>query len=245
VLDEVTSPCVDGGDPNAPADQERTPNGGRINMGAYGGTPYASMSPTWMPDTEPANQPPQVTILAPPDGISLYYRYGVGIFAEANDLDGQVVSVEFFANGEKIGQDLDGSDGWSMEWTEHSAGEYRVVARATDDDGATANSTEVIVRLHSGASRSSRRYKTDIEDLAFDAQDVLKLRPVAFRWKATDHQDVGLIAEDLAEQLPDLVVYDQQGRPDGVKYDRVALYLLAVVKQQQQRIAALEASKED
>ena len=44
VLDKVTSPCVDGGDPNdAPAD-EPMPNGGRIDMGAYGGTPYASMS---------------------------------------------------------------------------------------------------------------------------------------------------------------------------------------------------------
>ena len=241
VLDEVTSPCIDGGDPNAPVGQERVPNGGRINMGAYGGTPYASMTPTPACDANAANQPPQVTILAPPDGISLYYQYGVGIFAEANDLDGYVVSVEFFANGEKIGQDLDGSDGWSMEWTEHSAGEYKVVARATDDGGAAADSTEVNVRLHSGASRSSRTYKTHIEDLAFDHGKVLKLRPVTFRWKATDHQDIGLIAEELAEQLPDLVIYDPEGKPDGVMYDKVALYLLAVVKEQQRRIEALEA----
>ncbi len=44
VLDDVTSPCVDGGDPSADASGERWPNGGRINMGAYGGTAYASMS---------------------------------------------------------------------------------------------------------------------------------------------------------------------------------------------------------
>jgi hypothetical protein len=45
VLDRVTSPCVDGGDPNADPSDEPMPNGDRINMGAYGGTVQASMSP--------------------------------------------------------------------------------------------------------------------------------------------------------------------------------------------------------
>jgi predicted outer membrane repeat protein len=44
VTDDVTSPCVDAGDPNDPVAEESTPNGGRINMGAYGGTLEASKS---------------------------------------------------------------------------------------------------------------------------------------------------------------------------------------------------------
>ncbi|MCX5637170.1 MAG: LamG domain-containing protein, partial [Planctomycetota bacterium] len=44
VLDKVTSPCVDGGDPAVDPVGEPMPNGGRIDIGAYGGTPYASMS---------------------------------------------------------------------------------------------------------------------------------------------------------------------------------------------------------
>jgi prepilin-type processing-associated H-X9-DG protein len=44
VLDKVTSPCIDGGDPDDDVLDEPMPNGGLINMGAYGGTPYASMS---------------------------------------------------------------------------------------------------------------------------------------------------------------------------------------------------------
>ena len=43
-VDEVTSPCIDAGDPASPFDLEPAPNGGRINLGAYGGTPEASMS---------------------------------------------------------------------------------------------------------------------------------------------------------------------------------------------------------
>ncbi|OHB64670.1 MAG: hypothetical protein A2168_02970 [Planctomycetes bacterium RBG_13_50_24] len=44
VLDNVTSPCIDCGDPAADPSGEPIPNGARINMGAYGRTPYASMS---------------------------------------------------------------------------------------------------------------------------------------------------------------------------------------------------------
>jgi hypothetical protein len=49
VLDKVTSPCVDAGDPNADPSDEPLPNGGRINIGAYGGTPEASLSPAQSP----------------------------------------------------------------------------------------------------------------------------------------------------------------------------------------------------
>lgn len=45
VLDEVTSPCIDAGDPNVPVGDEPEPNGGRVNLGAYGGTNEASKSP--------------------------------------------------------------------------------------------------------------------------------------------------------------------------------------------------------
>jgi len=44
VQDDVTSPCIDAGNPNSPIGLEPFPNGGRINMGAYGGTKEASKS---------------------------------------------------------------------------------------------------------------------------------------------------------------------------------------------------------
>jgi len=44
VQDDVTSPCIDAGDPNSPIMHEPFPNGGYVNMGAYGGTSEASKS---------------------------------------------------------------------------------------------------------------------------------------------------------------------------------------------------------
>lgn len=44
VKDDVTSACIDAGDPMSPIGLEPFPNGGRINMGACGGTAEASKS---------------------------------------------------------------------------------------------------------------------------------------------------------------------------------------------------------
>ena len=44
ITDDVTSPCIDAGDPMSPIGREPFPNGGIINMGAYGSTAEASKS---------------------------------------------------------------------------------------------------------------------------------------------------------------------------------------------------------
>lgn len=94
---------------------------------------------------------------------------------------------------------------------------------------------------------SSERYKTNIENLETNPDMVLQLQPVRFQWKTTGHRDIGLIAEEVAQLSEDLVIYDKQGRPDAVKYDKVSLYLLETVKELKaendllkQRLDALE-----
>ena len=45
ILDDITSLCIDTGDPNSVFENESFPNGSRINMGVYGNTTEASKSP--------------------------------------------------------------------------------------------------------------------------------------------------------------------------------------------------------
>ena len=45
VNDSQTSPCIDAGNPASDFSNEPSPNGGRINMGAYGNTAQASKTP--------------------------------------------------------------------------------------------------------------------------------------------------------------------------------------------------------
>jgi len=49
----IPTPNIDRGDPDGPVGDEPMPNGGIINMGAYGGTPEASMSPGPLPTFPP------------------------------------------------------------------------------------------------------------------------------------------------------------------------------------------------
>jgi hypothetical protein len=46
VLDDVSSPCIDSGDPDTCIGFEPNPNGSVVNMGVYGGTAEASLSPS-------------------------------------------------------------------------------------------------------------------------------------------------------------------------------------------------------
>ncbi len=91
-----------------------------------------------------------------------------------------------------------------------------------------------------GIPSASKRYMKNIRRPEIDPEEVLKLHPVRFEWEATDEEDIGLVAEDVEEIFPDLVIHDGEGNPDAVKYDRVVLYLLELVKAQQQKISALE-----
>jgi hypothetical protein len=117
--------------------------------------------------------------------------------------------------------------------------------------GIAAGSGTTVVADNDGKlwkQSSSQRYKTNIETLDADTDGVLCLRPVRFQWKTTGQEDMGLIAEEVEKVSKDLVIYDNEGRPDGVKYDKVALYLLSIVKKQQKenediknRLAAMES----
>ena len=57
VLDGVDSRCIDAGDPSDDIGLEPNPNGGRINIGAYGGTSQASKSPSGISEPICTNPP--------------------------------------------------------------------------------------------------------------------------------------------------------------------------------------------
>lgn len=73
---------------------------------------------------------------------------------------------------------------------------------------------------------SSQRYKHDIEDLKLDSSKIAQLRPRSFKWNANDEESFGLIAEEVAEIYPELVIYNDKGEIQSVKYDMLSVLLL-------------------
>jgi hypothetical protein len=96
-----------------------------------------------------------------------------------------------------------------------------------------------------GTVLSSRRYKEDIQPLGDFRAALAQLRPVSFRYKKADSDgskplQYGLIAEDVAEVLPDLAVFNKDSLPETVKYHLLPTLLLAEHQQQEQTITAQE-----
>lgn len=92
-------------------------------------------------------------------------------------------------------------------------------------------------------STSSRRYKQDISDVDIDPAAVLALRPRMWRDRRECENDpdtgqhyVGFIAEEMDEAgLHQFVIYDEDGQPDAIAYDRLAVALVALAQSERKQ----------
>jgi hypothetical protein len=84
-----------------------------------------------------------------------------------------------------------------------------------------------------GMMMSSARYKRDIHDMNEASSNLMKLRPVTFRYK-DDPQGIkqyGLVAEEVARVYPELVSYDH-GKVESVHYLTLTGMLLNELQKQ-------------
>lgn len=89
---------------------------------------------------------------------------------------------------------------------------------------------------------SSYRYKENVTNYQIpNAFNLLNIQPKHYTRKDTGNEEIGYIAEDLDELgLKDLVVYDEKGRPDAINRKNIPVYLVEIIKNQEQRINQLE-----
>jgi hypothetical protein len=79
-----------------------------------------------------------------------------------------------------------------------------------------------------GTVSSSRRFKKEIKPMDHASDVILGLKPATFHYKSdkTNRPEFGLIAEEVAEVNPDLVVRDENGEIYTVRYEAVNAMLL-------------------
>jgi hypothetical protein len=95
-----------------------------------------------------ANTPPLVSVTAPANNATYTAPANVTITADASDPGGAVTKVEFFQNGNKLGEDS--TSPYSYDWVNAGAGVYSLTAVATDNQGATTTSSPINVTINSG-----------------------------------------------------------------------------------------------
>jgi hypothetical protein len=93
--------------------------------------------------------------------------------------------------------------------------------------------TQVVIDANGqlGTVSSSRRYKEEVRAMADASERLLKLRPVTFRYKKPNALgkkpiQYGLIAEEVADVFPELVVLNKDGQPETVAYHVLPALLL-------------------
>lgn len=138
------------------------------------------------------------------------------------------------SNNILVGHNVDGTLGESNAIHIGNEGSH-LTCQIAGIFGVTVGGTGIPVNVDNagnlGTVVSSRRFKENIEDMGLASSDILKLRPVTYTLKSDKESRVqpGLIAEEVAEVMPGLVVY-QDDQPFTVRYDQLPVLLLNEVK---------------
>jgi uncharacterized protein YfaT (DUF1175 family) len=83
--------------------------------------------------------------------------------------------------------------------------------------------------------------KKDVEDYSGSLDVIKRLQPKKFVWKSSNQPDIGFIAHEIEEAIPQGVV---MGAKDGeqfqmIRYNGFVVYLVGAIKEQQQLIEDL------
>lgn len=83
---------------------------------------------------------------------------------------------------------------------------------------------------------STASEKHDVETLTDAIDTLLQLRGVSYTWNHSDKPDIGFIAEEMAEVMPEIVGFDEAGKPIGIDYGRVTALIVEATKDQQRQL---------
>jgi hypothetical protein len=83
---------------------------------------------------------------------------------------------------------------------------------------------------------SDRRMKENIEDASPQLEVINNIQVREFDWKINGHHEVGLIAQELNDLIPNVVLEggdDVSELPWGVDYGKLTPYLIKAIQEQQ------------
>lgn len=119
-------------------------------------------------------------------------------------------------------------------------------ANATFGGSITVNSLITNGAVYSNAglltntNPSSREYKKDIKDIDLKSKRLLDLKPKSFVWKNNNQKDIGYIAEEIKDTIPELYIDD--GITKGFDIAKLPFYIVELIKVQH---TTIEKQKEE
>jgi hypothetical protein len=100
-----------------------------------------------------------------------------------------------------------------------------------------------------GISASSQKYKENIKNMSKDSEKIYDLRPVTFTWKKSLFKTLppatkqfGLIAEEVKNVIPEIVLFDKENNPRSINYTDLIPMLLNEIQKLKKEVDALKKS---
>jgi hypothetical protein len=163
-----------------------------------------------------------------------YYNIGLGYFAGSNIVAGSN-NIEIDSSGT-----ADESD--TIRIGTQGAQKKTFIAGIS---GTLVKGATVVINSNGklGVIKSSARYKKDIQPLANRSQGLWQLRPVTFRYKQDPQgeRQYGLIAEQVANVYPELVVRGEKGEVESLQYEELIPLMLNEMQHQRAALNTLKA----
>jgi hypothetical protein len=107
--------------------------------------------------------------------------------------------------------------------------------------GSAVTGSDVVVNGSGqlGVVVSSARYKRDIKEMGSSTDGLMKLRPVTFAYKSDQQatKQYGLVAEEVEQVYPELVVHDKAGKVESVRYSMLTSMLLNELQKQSSNLS--------
>jgi hypothetical protein len=113
------------------------------------------------------------------------------------------------------------------------------------DTALTYNPSSNLLSAGCFVETSTLRCKSNIQVLSSPLEKIKQLKPVTFDWKNTGKNDIGFIAEEVKEVLPNLIHYNERGEIEGMNYSKITSLLVASIQEQQKQIDKLKEEIEE
>jgi RHS repeat-associated protein len=154
---------------------------------------------------------PDVSLTSPAPNATFSAPANVTVAAQAADPDGNVASVQFFANGASIG--VSNAAPFNIQWSNVQPGSYALTAVATDTLGASTTSTPVNITVNSAVAQAYFIHTDHLNTprAIFDANQQV-------RWKWDQQEPFGVNVPD--ENPSGLGAFEFPGRFPGQYADK-------------------------
>ena len=167
------------------------------------------------------------------------------VIIESSTAGNAVLHLKPNATGSKFGQfKVTAGNGYGFSWSNDAAGTGETTYMDLDTSSTGGGDLTVKGDVIAYGSPSDKKYKENIKPIESALDKAMQLQGVTFDWKDSDSildikEDIGFIAQDVQEVLPELVRDNGKGNL-SLRYQGITPILLEAIKELKAEIEELK-----